>query len=232
MSYLAFLGYFLLPPIFLVYIFVRRSHCLSPIKILGILIMAGIALVYTTPWDNYLIMRGVWYYPQGAVVGTLGYVPLEEYSFMVLQTILAGLVWSLFTRDLTFRVMRFSLLGVLFAGFLCVVGILCLLRDSGTYVGLILTWASLPLALQWGLGLRLLLQTAIKWILPWFLLTLYLCLADSYAISEGIWTLEPATRTGWELGNLPVEEALFFALTNLFVFQGLSLWQSWKGSNA
>ena len=77
-----------------------------------------------------------------------------------------------------------------------------------------------------------LLQTAIKWILPWFLLTLYLCLADSYAISEGIWTLEPATRTGWELGNLPIEEALFFALTNLFVFQGLSLWQSWKGSNA
>ena len=50
---------FLTSPIFLVYIFVRRSHCLSLSKF-GNIDNGWDALVYTTPWDNYLIMRGVW----------------------------------------------------------------------------------------------------------------------------------------------------------------------------
>ena len=62
--------------------------------------------------------------------------------------------------------------------------------------------------------------------------TLYLCFADAYAISEGIWTITPETRSGLEIGNLPFEEALFFALTNLFVLQGLFLWETWKGKKA
>ena len=52
-------------------------------------------LIYTTPWDNYLIMRGVWSYPEGVVLGTLGYVPIEEYGFMIMQTLLAGALWSM-----------------------------------------------------------------------------------------------------------------------------------------
>ena len=52
---------------------------------LPIALMALVALVYTTPWDNYLIMRGVWTYSAGRIVGGLGYVPIEEYFFMVLQ---------------------------------------------------------------------------------------------------------------------------------------------------
>lgn len=51
------------------------------------------ALIYTTPWDNYLVATGVWYYDPARVWGiVLGYVPLEEYLFFVLQTILGGLV--------------------------------------------------------------------------------------------------------------------------------------------
>ena len=52
-----------------------------------------LAVVYTTPWDNYLVATGVWYYDPQLVSGiVLGWVPIEEYTFFVLQTILTSLV--------------------------------------------------------------------------------------------------------------------------------------------
>ena len=50
-----------------------------------------IAVVYTSPWDNYLVFRQVWGYPDGRVLFTIGYVPFEEYLFFILQTLLSGL---------------------------------------------------------------------------------------------------------------------------------------------
>ncbi len=102
------------------------------------------------------------------------------------------------------------------------------MSESGTYAGLILVWACPPLALQWSLGFKALIRTFKLWFLPWVLLTIYLCLADAFAISKGIWSLNLETRSGWDLGNLPIEEAMFFTLTNLFVIQGLCLWHAWR----
>ena len=56
--------------------------------------------------------------------------------------------------------------------------------------------------------------------------TLYFSLADTWAINEGIWTIHEATRTGWEIGSLPFEEAFFFFITSLLLSQGLILWHS------
>jgi lycopene cyclase domain-containing protein len=54
-----------------------------------------IAVVYTTPWDNYLVATGVWWYDPQLVTGlVLGWVPIEEYTFFIVQPILAGL-WLL-----------------------------------------------------------------------------------------------------------------------------------------
>lgn len=51
------------------------------------------ALIYTTPWDNYLVASGVWYYDPARVWNILiGYVPLEEYLFFILQPVLGALV--------------------------------------------------------------------------------------------------------------------------------------------
>ena len=67
---------------------------MSPWLALGALVI--IAVVYTTPWDNYLVATRVWWYDPALVTGlTLGWVPIEEYAFFVLQTVLAGL-WLLF----------------------------------------------------------------------------------------------------------------------------------------
>ena len=53
------------------------------------------AVVWTTPWDNDLVATGVWYYDPNLVTGiTLGWVPIEEYTFFVVQTLMTGL-WLL-----------------------------------------------------------------------------------------------------------------------------------------
>ena len=228
MNYFEFLIVFVGVPFVLVLVIAFSMGKLNRFNISGIFFLSLIALVYTTPWDNYLIFRGVWTYPPEAVVGKLGYVPLEEYGFMILQTWLAGVLFTLlpFTKEIPS--LHFSPLAFLPALFIGVLGCVFLYSDKGTYSGLILVWAFPPLGLQWCLGAKVLLSTFKLWLMPWALLTIYLCFADSFAISKGIWSLNSETRSGWDLGNLPVEEALFFTPTNLFVIQGLCLWHAWK----
>ena len=86
MNYFEFLMVFVGVPLVAIVLIAFRKGKLTQFNISGILVLSLIALVYTTPWDNYLIFRGVWTYPPDAVVGKLGYVPLEEYGFMILQT--------------------------------------------------------------------------------------------------------------------------------------------------
>jgi len=60
---------------------------------IAIIILIIVALIYTTPWDNYLVENNVWYYDPEKVMGILiGFVPIEEYAFFVVQTILIGLI--------------------------------------------------------------------------------------------------------------------------------------------
>ena len=91
MTYAHFLGLFLVLPIVVLTLVVRRR--LDRRYALSMLGMAVVALVYTTPWDNAIIAMGVWRYDPSLVWGiTLGWVPLEEYLFYILQTILTGLI--------------------------------------------------------------------------------------------------------------------------------------------
>ena len=230
MTYLEFLVLYVGIPLIALTLWAYKKQCLDKNNLFGIGLMSVIALVYTTPWDNYLIMENIWSYPVGVVLATVGYVPIEEYGFMVMQTMLAGVLWSLVSSKLNISGLSFSGKGIAASLIVGMVGTYCLARDSGTYAGLILVWAFPPLAVQWGLGAQVLLSSLKIWMPVWLGFTLYLCLADALAISESIWTITPATRSGIELGILPVEEALFFALTNLFVLQGLCLWQAWKNT--
>ena len=198
-------------------------------ELLPIALMGLVALVYTAPWDNYLVMRGVWTYPTGGVIGVLGYVPYEEYFFMFLQATLAGVLWTSWVPHSKYAGLRLSYNGLIMALFIGLLGALSLMYVKGTYIGLILVWACPPLVLQWGLGSRTLIKSFKTWALLWIGLSFYLCVADYYAILNGVWSITPATRTGWGIGHLPVEEILFFTLTNLFVLQGLCLWRAWRG---
>eukprot|EP00392_Amoebophrya_sp_AT5.2_P009512 g9540.t1 len=59
-------------------------------------ILCLVATLYTIVWDNYLVYRGVWGYETSSrVLFVIGWVPIEEYLFFSLETILAALIWAL-----------------------------------------------------------------------------------------------------------------------------------------
>jgi lycopene cyclase domain-containing protein len=147
---------------------------------------------------------------------------------MVLQATLAGVLWTSWVPHIQYIELRFSLTGALMAVLVGLVGALSLTHTAGTYIGLILIWACPPLVLQWGLGSHTLLKSFKTWAPLWIGLSIYFCIADYYAIFKGVWSITLATRTGWGIGHLPVEEILFFTLTNLFVLQGMCLWRAWR----
>jgi len=91
MNYLVFHLVFLVPPLLLLLLRRRGRGRVHPREALLLGAIAAVALVYTTPWDNYLVWSGVWSYGQDRVLGTIGYVPVEEYLFFLLQPLLAGL---------------------------------------------------------------------------------------------------------------------------------------------
>ena len=192
-----------------------------------LLALVGIAVVYTTPWDNYLVARQVWTYPPDAVWFTLGYVPIEEYAFFVIQTVITGFIvrllqarWPVQTTPPTDLGVRATGATVFAVG--AAAGAWCVLEGGHwLYLGLIVAWAFPVLSGMWWLGGHLI--WARRRLLAWAVvpITLYLWVADRVAIGIGIWDITDATRTGAELFGLPVEEALFFLVTNLLVAQGL-----------
>jgi lycopene cyclase domain-containing protein len=240
MSYFGFLARFILLPIILFALLYwwneRRGKTLpaalqgvSPLKMLATLVL--IALVYTTPWDNYLVATGVWWYDPALVTGlVLGWVPIEEYTFFILQPILVGL-WLLWlarrvlaaktTGDHTTRIVATGVVGCVW-----VVSVILLVSNwrPATYLSLELAWALPPVILQLWFGADILLR---HWRLLLFTIvpmTFYLALTDMIAITSGTWTIDPEQSLGILLwGALPIEEFVFFMLTTVLVSFGLLL---------
>lgn len=234
MTYFGFLLCFLVIPILLLLgIHLWRRHGISAARPVwaSIAIHITLALAYTTPWDNYLVATGVWYYNPALVIGILlGYVPLEEYVFFILQTLFVGLWWWLLLPHLppaadfqpSIRV-RFLVSTVLGSLWLISAAVFLSGWKPGTYLSITLFWALPPLLLQSIFGADILwhhrrLLAAV--ILP---VGLYLSLADSLAITATTWEIDPAQSTGIFLGRLPVEEGIFFFITVILVAFGITL---------
>ncbi len=195
----------------------------------GTLVLSGLALVYTTPWDSYLITRGVWWYGDGAVLARFGAIPLGEYLFFVLQPLLVALWAARFPVE-TARSLSVPLptraLGLLAAGVVAAAGLALLGADSGLYLGSLLVWSAPILGIQWAFGWPFLVAEWRTVLVGTLVPTLYLWLVDRVAIGVGLWTLSARYTTGVAvpLLGLPIEEAVFFLLTSLFVVQGLVLY--------
>lgn len=242
MTYFGFLLWFLILPILLLlaanFIDRRRGLSIPPqLKAwppaAAILFHVVVALLYTTLWDNYLVANNVWWYDPGLVNGfTIGYVPIEEYTFFVLQPILAGLWLLLLMRRLSLapaKGNRASIrwLTVAAAAVLWVPSIVVLLTGwaPGTYMALILAWALPPIALQFAFGADILLRHRGLVLLAIAVPTLFLAFADALAIGLwGIWTIDPQQSLNILLGGvLPIEEFTFFLLTNTLLVFGVTL---------
>ena len=192
-----------------------------------------IAVLYTTPWDNYLVATGVWSYNPDLVTGiVIGYVPIEEYTFFVVETILAGLWWWFLARRLSPPATEFKPNRTLIrssAGVLIVVWVvftyLFFFGDvKWTYLSIILFWA-LPAILP-----QLLFGADILWhyrkLVFWAIMVpgTYLSLMDIVALTDTTWSISKEQTTGiLFFGILPLEEVVFFFITNVLITFGMTL---------
>ena len=96
--------------------------------------------------------------------------------------------------------------------------------QPGTYLALELVWALPPIMLQLWFGADILWRYRKLVFLSIVPLTLYLSAADALAIDWGTWTIDPAQSLNIYLGGvLPIEELIFFLLTNILVTFGVTL---------
>ncbi|MDW8172478.1 MAG: lycopene cyclase domain-containing protein [Anaerolineae bacterium] len=203
--------------------------------------LCAVAFVYTTPWDNYLVASGVWYYDVDLVTGIVfGWVPIEEYTFFILLPIMTGLFTLVLIRYLPINAkrvegpisnqVRFWATAIVSAVWVVCTGVLILtFADTSwqqwRYFGLLMSWALLPVMLQTAFGADIFLRHWRVVVLGIAVPSLYLSWADSLAITAGTWTIAPlysveALKIG---GVLPFEEALFFTMVNVLVVIGMVL---------
>lgn len=237
MTYFGVLARFILPPILILAAVLlvdyqrgrsnmRREH----LVILGAHVL--MALLYTTPWDNYLVATGVWWYDESLVTGiTLGYVPIEEYTFFIVQTVMTGL-WTFFLMRFVFPrepqitpkpAQRWAFTGFIVLAWVASTVVLLSGWVPGTYLTLILSWALIPVFVQVVFGGDILLRRAGLVAAAIWVPTLYLWVVDYLAIQSGTWTIDPIQTTGVMLGILPIEEMLFFFMTNMLIGFGITL---------
>ncbi|MFX0185266.1 MAG: lycopene cyclase domain-containing protein [Candidatus Hodarchaeota archaeon] len=242
LTYFTFLFFFIGIPLTIVSIFYVKkyqggdeSRQRGIRKILFALsILIAVAFIYTTPWDNFLVENAIWYYETSKVMGIIiGFVPIEEYIFFIVQTLLIGLFfgWILIRKNKIKHFQHSSNINfhLVSSFFLLIIWFLSLFTflisiESLTYLNLILLWGLPPIMIQLIFGADILWSSRRDLVLTITLSTIYLAIADAIAISEGIWTISSATSTGILLaGILPVEEFIFFLITNILITFGLAL---------
>lgn len=240
MTYFGFLLRFLVIPILvLLFITWREKERPTPgfrksLIWVGILVHIVLAVLYTTPWDNYLVATGVWYYNPDLVTGiVLGYVPIEEYTFFVLETILTGLWWWFLARRIpepstplpkNGRKIRLAAVSALLAIWLVSVYLFFWGADSWNYLSITLMWALPAILPQLIFGADLLWHYRKLVFLTIFVPGTYLSLMDIVALTDTTWSIAPGQTTGvLFFGILPLEEVVFFFITNVLIGFGLTL---------
>ena len=248
MTYFGFLAQFVGIPIlilaFLNWLDVRRNRTVPtpltswPAQTV-IIALIVVAVAYTTPWDNYLVATRVWWYDSALVTGyVIGWVPIEEYTFFVIQTIMTGLltVWlmrrmpiqPLPENGLQIRRRATVATGIVWLASVVLLALTIIAPDSiwryGTYLALELSWGLIPIMLQLIVGADILWRHRYTVITTIISTWLYLSAIDAIAIQSGTWTINPEQSLPLLIGGiLPIEEALFFLLTNVLIVFGLTL---------
>jgi lycopene cyclase domain-containing protein len=193
-------------------------------------------VVFTTPWDNLAAKWGIWGFPREKYSIRLGWLPIEEYAFFVLQSlnVMLGMralfhffpAWHrLISTDPDFR--TYLCLGASLLPWIVIgLQLRAYRRRAGSRVNyaLHLAWFLPVIYSQWVLAPALLGAHLSLLLLVTFLFGLYYTGADLVAVRGGTWFFDEKQITGFKIGRiLPWEEVAFFFLTSLLVAQSYLL---------
>jgi lycopene cyclase domain-containing protein len=200
-----------------------------------------LAVVYTTPWDNYLVATSVWYYNPDLVTGlVIGYVPIEEYTFFILETILSGLWWWFLARRISplppgeglgvsedfqpNKTLIYLSTCLLVALWLISTYLFFFGATKWTYLSITLFWALPAILPQILFGADILWHYRKLVFLAILIPGAYLSLMDIVALRDTTWSISPSQTTGiLFFGVLPLEEVVFFFITNVMIIFGMTL---------
>ena len=90
LSYAGYHAALTFPPI--LWLWASQPAPLRPLQKASMCLICTIAFWWTVPWDNYLVANKVWGYGRDRVMATIGYVPVEEYAFFIVQPIMTCLL--------------------------------------------------------------------------------------------------------------------------------------------
>lgn len=187
-------------------------------------VLCCVAFAYTTPWDAWLIARGVW--ASTEVAGTALGIPWEEYAFFLLATAISCVCWALcwpaqwsdVTAARPSRLVTLGLCSLIGAGLVAMTS-----AQRTLYLGSLLLWAAPVLLLQWGVGGHVLSAHAGPLCRSILLSGGTMAIIDVWAIQRNIWVLNPEhSLWPWARGLHP-EEVLFFFLSSTMCIWGLAL---------
>jgi len=207
---------------------------LNELEAFGLVLL--IVMIFTSPWDNLAVKWGIWGFPREKYSFRIGYLPVEEYAFFLLQSInvmLAILAFFHFFPD--WLIGQETDVGV--ATLIClaasiipwtfiVVRLRRLRRTAGPRVNYAthLAWFLPVIYTQWLLAPSLFWGHAGLLVLVATAFGVYYTLADLVAVRAGLWYFDENQITGMKLGGiLPWEEIAFFFLTSLLVAQSFLL---------
>jgi lycopene cyclase domain-containing protein len=199
-------------------------------------IVLAAVIIFTTPWDNLAAKWGIWGFPRDKYSARIGYLPVEEYAFFLLQSANVMLAVRAFFHYLPdWQTEQETVIGpwtLIFLGASVIPWIFITLqlrwlrREAGPCVNyaIHLAWFLPVIYAQWVLTPPLFWAHAGLLALITFGFGIYYTLADLAAVKAGTWFFDEKQITGVKLGGiLPWEEIAFFFLTSLLVAQSYLL---------
>lgn len=234
MTYLQFHLLFNLPPL-LGLLFLQKNQPLHTEELWCLGLIFGAVALFTSPWDNYAAKKGIWGFPPSQHSFKIKYLPIEEYAFFFIQSLLVILSirflhgeFPELRKNIETTLTKQQGVAILILLWIWIrIGLFW--RKKGrnpkwNYTFHLFYWFSPVVLLQWILGpsvfltsLPLLLGISLFW-------GVYYTLADLVATRQGIWHFDEKQIQGYKIhGILPWEESAFFWLTSLLVAQSYLL---------
>ncbi|XP_031621320.1 bifunctional lycopene cyclase/phytoene synthase-like [Contarinia nasturtii] len=230
LTYLQVHIYYTLPPTILLYLLMRPL--IGSFDKIKMMVLCVMAVLYTTPWDNYIIYNKAWWYRKDAVIGTIGYVPIEEYLFFVIQTIHTTLWtslcsrWTLHSLHLKnynrpkFHLIRYGVIAIslvfIVAGYRHAIP-----ATKPFYLGCMTCWVFVVVTLLWYMSGPYIVKRYKATLISILVPSIYLCYVDLIALRARVWHINEATSLEiFPIEDLPLEEILFFFFSNMIVALG------------